>query len=188
MPWRQEPLLGCTCLAKIFRTLTSWICVCDGVWINHVYHRHSASVDISPVLVDFCGMFANILQVYNKATTQLLIKITHIRDYHEDENLRRTNNTTRRQTPNMKRTLVGNEIVYHSDVVGASLVDAAPTPPSFSTSHMASMDWAKTNARRDEKHSSFGIFVRFILEIWRYINIGWDYSWLSQVSVRMSGI
>ena len=34
---------------------------------------------------------------------------------------------------NISRTLVGNEIVDHSDVVGASPVGAAPTTSSFST-------------------------------------------------------
>ena len=37
------------------------------------------------------------------------------------------------QTPNITRTLVGNHIVDHSDVVGASPVGAAPTTSSFST-------------------------------------------------------
>ena len=37
------------------------------------------------------------------------------------------------QTSNISRTLVGNEIVDHSDVVGASPVAAAPTTSSFST-------------------------------------------------------
>ena len=51
----------------------------------------------------------------------------------------------------IRRTLVGNKIVDHSDVVGASPVGAAPTTSSFSTEHVASMDLAKTTARRDEK-------------------------------------
>ena len=38
-----------------------------------------------------------------------------------------------RQVSNISRTLVGNEIVDHSDVVGASPVGAAPTTSSFST-------------------------------------------------------
>ena len=38
-----------------------------------------------------------------------------------------------RKTSNMSRTLVGNKIVDHSDVVGASPVAAAPTTSSFST-------------------------------------------------------
>ena len=38
-----------------------------------------------------------------------------------------------RKTFNISRTLVGNEIVDNSDVVGASPVGAAPTTSSFST-------------------------------------------------------
>ena len=36
-----------------------------------------------------------------------------------------------RKTSNISRTLVGNEIVDNSDVVGASPVGAAPTTSSF---------------------------------------------------------
>ena len=35
------------------------------------------------------------------------------------------------QTFNIRRTLVGNEIVDHSDVVGAAPIGAAPTASSF---------------------------------------------------------
>ena len=38
-----------------------------------------------------------------------------------------------RQNSNISRTFVGNIIVDHSDVVGASPVGAAPTASSFST-------------------------------------------------------
>ena len=38
-----------------------------------------------------------------------------------------------RQVFNIRRTLVGNAIVDHSDVVGASPIGAAPTTSSFST-------------------------------------------------------
>ena len=38
-----------------------------------------------------------------------------------------------RKTSNMKRTLLSNKIVDHSDVIGASPVGAAPTTSSFST-------------------------------------------------------
>ena len=47
--------------------------------------------------------------------------------YHENIN------KTYRKTSNIRRTLVGNDIVDHSDVVGASPVGAAPTTSSFST-------------------------------------------------------
>ena len=42
-------------------------------------------------------------------------------------------NFSYRQVSNISGTLVGNKIVDHSDVVGASPVGAAPTTPSFST-------------------------------------------------------
>ena len=38
-----------------------------------------------------------------------------------------------RKVSNIRRTFVGNTIVDHSDVVGASPVGAAPTTSSFST-------------------------------------------------------
>ena len=37
------------------------------------------------------------------------------------------------QTSDISRTLVGNKIVDHSDVVGASPIGTAPTISSFST-------------------------------------------------------
>ena len=40
---------------------------------------------------------------------------------------------TYHEVSNIRRTLVGNEIVDHSDVVGASPVGAAPTTSSSST-------------------------------------------------------
>ena len=44
-----------------------------------------------------------------------------------------TNIRVYRQMSNISRTLIGNKIVDHSDVVGASPVGAAPTTSSFST-------------------------------------------------------
>ena len=61
------------------------------------------------------------------------------------------------QVSNIIRTWVGNEVVEHSDVFGASPVGAAPTASSFSTEHLASMYCAKTTASRVEKRLSFGI-------------------------------
>ena len=57
------------------------------------------------------------------------------------------------QISNIRCTFVGNKIVDHSDVVGAVLTGAS----SLSTWYMASMDWAKTTARRVDKHLRFGI-------------------------------
>ena len=50
---------------------------------------------------------------------------------HNDELRYKFNTYTK--TSNISRTLVGNKIVDHSDVVGSSLVGAAPTTSSFST-------------------------------------------------------
>ena len=61
------------------------------------------------------------------------------------------------QVSDTRHTLVGHKINDHSDVVGASPVVAAPTTYSFSTLHLAAMDWAKTTARQDEKHFCLGI-------------------------------
>ena len=58
------------------------------------------------------------------------------------------------QTSNRKHIFVGNKIVDHTDVAGASPIGTAPTTSSFSTQHLASMDWAKTTARRHEEHLS----------------------------------
>ena len=54
------------------------------------------------------------------------------------------------ETSNIRHT-TGNEIVDHSDVVGALPAGAAPTTSSFSTKKLASMDWTKTTARQDKK-------------------------------------
>ena len=65
---------------------------------------------------------------------------------------------TYRKTSSISRTSVGNKMVDHSDVVGASPVGAAPTTSSFSTQHMASMDWAETTARGYKKQLCFWIW------------------------------
>ena len=44
-----------------------------------------------------------------------------------------SNLQTYRQVSNIRRTLISNKTVDHSDVVGASPVGAAPTTSSFST-------------------------------------------------------
>ena len=49
----------------------------------------------------------------------------YIYPWHEFENYYR-------ESSNIRRTLVANKVVDHSDVVGASAVGAAPTTSSFS--------------------------------------------------------
>ena len=62
-----------------------------------------------------------------------------------------------RKISNVSRTLVGNKIVDHSDVVGSSPAGAAPTTSPFSTYHLASRDSAKTAARQYENFLSVEI-------------------------------
>ena len=64
-----------------------------------------------------------------------------------------------RKISDISHTLVGNKIVDHWDVVGASSpVGAAPTTSSFSTWHLASGDLAKTAASQYESLLSVGIW------------------------------
>ena len=72
-----------------------------------------------------------------------------------------TDNLIYRQTSNISRILVGNNIVGHSGVVGASPVGTDPTTSALLTKHMASIDWAKTTAIQYEKYWSF--------VIWRFL-------------------
>ena len=65
---------------------------------------------------------------------------------------------TYRQVSNIRRALVGNKFVDHSDVVGVSPVGTAPTASSFSTKHLASLDRVQITARRDETHIGLGIW------------------------------
>ena len=59
------------------------------------------------------------LNKFHKLCTWFMLCCVLLRDY--------------RQVSNVRRTLVGNKIVDHSDVVGAAPVGAAPTTSSFST-------------------------------------------------------
>ena len=68
-----------------------------------------------------------IYDIHLRATSReaLLKLIRNTGDY--------TYHITYRKVSNIRRTLVGNKIVDHSDVVGASPAGAAPTTSSFST-------------------------------------------------------
>ena len=91
-----------------------------------------------------------------------------------------------RQVSHIRRTLVDNKIVDHSDVVGASPVGAAPTTSSFSTHQLVSLDWAKTTAWRDEKHLSLAIwgvlYQRFYGRYWS--DMIWDHFTIFRLEVK----
>ena len=75
--------------------------------------------------------------------------------YADDES---SSSSIYRKISNIRRTLVGNKIVDHSDVVGASPVGAAPTTSSFSTWHLASRNSAQTAASQYENLLSVGMW------------------------------
>ena len=56
----------------------------------------------------------------------------------------------------LPRTDLAHEYRQTSNIRHTSPVGAAQTTSSFSTEHMTSIDWAKTIARRDEKHLGLG--------------------------------
>ena len=86
------------------------------------------------------------------------------------------------QLSNITRILAGNILVDQSHVVGASPVGAAPNTPSFSTKHLASIEWPRTTAtgggggggRESFKLFVFGVpYIReftVYLVVWLY----WD--------------
>ena len=73
---------------------------------------------------------------------------------------------------NIRRTLIGNNIVDHSDVVGASPVGAAPTTSSFSTRHVASRDSAQMAARQYENLKVLGLGASYIRDLKIYYCFG----------------
>ena len=76
-----------------------------------------------------------------------------------------------RQITNIISTLVGNNIVDHSDVVGALPISAAPTTSSFSTKQLASL--GKDNCTTRRETFKFGDLVRLILENLRHVCQDW---------------
>ena len=70
-----------------------------------------------------------------------------------------------RHVYNIRRTLVGNNILDHSDVVGASPVGAAPTISSFSIWHLAFIGLGKDSCKTRRETFKFGESVPLILEI-----------------------
>ena len=77
------------------------------------------------------------------------------------------------KTSNIKRALVGNKIVDHSDVVGASPVGAAPITSSFSTWYLALRDSTKKAARQYENLLSVGFDasnIRDLTVVHQYID------------------
>ena len=64
-----------------------------------------------------------------------------------------------RQICTISRTLLGNKLGDHSDVIGASPVGAFPTASSYLSYHLASRDLAKATTRWDENNLRFGLNI-----------------------------
>ena len=59
---------------------------------------------------------------------------------------------------------MGNKIIGHSDVVGASPVGAAPTTSSLSTSPLNSwLQWIKQRQLQDEKRIIYVFVIWYVL-------------------------
>ena len=71
------------------------------------------------------------------------------------------------QISNTSRTLVGNKVVDHSDVVGAWPVGAAPTTSSFLDLTPGCNRLRNNNCRTRWETFKFWNLMRLILEIWR---------------------
>ena len=81
-----------------------------------------------------------------------------------------------RQVSNISRTL-GNKIVDHSDVIGASPVGAAPTTSSFSTLTLGFYRLGKDNYKTNRESFKFWDLVRFISEM--YVRLSTIRAWIS---------
>ena len=78
-----------------------------------------------------------------------------------------TSNNEYHQVSNIRRTSVGNWIVDHPDVVGASPVGAAPTTSSFLDFTPGLNGLGKGNCNMRRESFKFWDLVRLILEILR---------------------
>ena len=98
-------------------------------------------------LCKFCNLVRLLLEILRYSFVQ-----------HDRELMYRCAKLEYRKISNIRHTLVGNKIIDHSDVVGASPVGAAPTTSSFSTWHLALRDSAKTATRQYKNLLSVGIW------------------------------
>ena len=92
---------------------------------QHAYplNHRNCSLTICDINTDTAIFALNVFQKTLNCPTQAHIIALFYRDKESGY----------RKTSNIRRTLVGNEFVDHSDVVGASPVGSAPTTSSFST-------------------------------------------------------
>ena len=120
-----------------------YIYIYRSIYIFYIYHIVSFIQKPSEILDAACG-FCGWSILANVHEPQLTI-------YHKVSNIR--------------RILVGNKIIDHSDVVGASPVGAAETTPGFN-------GLGKDNRKTTRETFVFWDWVRLILENWRvYVSV-----------------
>ena len=98
------------------------------------------------------------------------LEISYFHSYHYQLTYTHSPNVKREypQTSNIKRTFVGNEIVDHSDVVGASSVGSSNYTRIFILDLKPGFNWlGKDNYKT--RRETFEFLVRLILEVWRYV-------------------
>ena len=96
--------------------------------------------------------------------------------------------TTHRQTSNINRALVGNKLVDHSDVVGASHIGAAPTISSFSIKHLTSMDLERQlqyETRINEVLGFGATYIRYPRYI-KYVTVSIPFYHVGFLGVRLA--
>ena len=153
-------------MGPIASQITSFTIVYSIVYSDTDQRKHQSSSSLAFVRGEFSAQMASYAEnVYiwwrhhgtrlNRQVIPFPIFISFRRD------------TNYRQDPNISCTLVGNRSVVHSDVVGASSpVGASSTTSSFSTKHLASMDWAKDNCKTRRETFKLWDLARLILEAW----------------------
>ena len=150
---------------------------------NDIIFKQKRHLDIMDMSLS-CNMLAAKCNLeYSKIWKSILSIASYGQHLWYDE----LNELIYRKISNIRRTAIGNKIVDHSDVVGASPVGAAPTTSSFSTWHLASRDSAKTAARQYDKYSllmhciKIKSPVKFLLNE-QYVFVGGNISFLCVLS------
>ena len=116
-----------------------------GIWVMLIYHASLNIDDQDPAVPDvITTMSMGLGKHWSHGPFYNKYQLGRHRDY--------------RETSNIRRTLVGNKIVDHSDIVGASPVGAAPTTSSISTKHLVPRDSAKTAVRQYDNLLCAGIW------------------------------
>ena len=112
---------------------SSYSSFCHGT-SSYVYHTCVLITRVSTVIftISIIWIITTLIAIYRKENIV----------WHQECYIERVLIMMYRQTSKIRRTLDGNKIVDHSDVVGASPVDATPTTSSLNTYVLRSNLWS----------------------------------------------